>query len=127
MWFWWFLFICNLIVPVIMLIAGRMMWKHCPQKINSVYGYRTRRSMKNMDTWKFAHNYCGRLWYKIGCIMLLLTVVVQISFFRSGEEVIGTVGLVLCTIQIVVLIASIFPTEAALKKTFHEDGTRRDI
>lgn len=83
--------------------------------------------MKNMDTWKFAHNYCGRLWYKIGCIMLLLTVVVQISFFRSGEEVIGTVGLVLCTIQIVVLIASIFPTEAALKKTFHEDGTRRDI
>ena len=127
MWFWWFLFICNLIVPVIMLIAGRMMWKHCPQKINSVYGYRTRRSMKNMDTWKFAHNYCGRLWYKIGCIMLLLTVVVQISFFRSGEEVIGTVGLVLCTIQIFVLIASIFPTEAALKKTFHEDGTRRDI
>ena len=127
MWFWWFLFICNLIVPVIMLIAGRLMWKHCPQKINSVYGYRTRRSMKNMDTWKFAHNYCGRLWYKIGCIMLLLTVVVQISFFRSGEEVIGTVGLVLCTIQIVVLIASIFPTEAALKKTFHEDGTRRDI
>ena len=127
MWFWWFLFICNLIVPVIMLIAGRMMWMLGPQKINSVYGYRTRRSMKNMDTWKFAHNYCGRLWYKIGCIMLLLTVVVQISFFRSGEEVIGTVGLVLCTIQIFVLIASIFPTEAALKKTFHEDGTRRDI
>ena len=127
MWFWWFLFICNLIVPVIMLIAGRMMWKHCPQKVNGVYGYRTRRSMKNMDTWKFAHNYCGRLWYKIGCIMLLLTVVVQIPFFRSSEEVIGMVGLVLCTIQIVVLIASVFPTEAALKKTFHEDGTRREI
>lgn len=127
MWFWWFLFICNLIVPVIMIIAGRMMWKHCPKKINSVYGYRTRRSMKNMDTWKFAHNYCGRLWYKIGCIMLLLTVLVQIPFFRSSEDIIGMVGLVLCMIQVVVLIASVFPTEAALKKTFHEDGTRRDI
>ena len=98
-----------------MLIAGRMMWKHCPKKINSVYGYRTRRSMKNMDTWKFAHNYCGRLWYKIGCIMLLLSALVQIPFFHSSEDVIGIVGIVLCTIQVVALIVSIFPTEAALK------------
>lgn len=127
MWFWWFMFICNLIVPVIMLIAGRMMWKHCPQKINSFYGYRTRRSMKNMDTWKFAHDYCGRLWYKLGWIMLVPSVLVQIPLFRSSEDVIGIVGAVLCTIQVVILIASIFPTEAALRKTFHEDGTRRDI
>ena len=27
-WFWWFLFVCNLVVPVAMIGAGRMMWKH---------------------------------------------------------------------------------------------------
>ena len=116
---------CNLMIPIILIIAGRMMWKHCPQKINSIYGYRTRRSMKNMDTWKFAHDYCGRLWWKIGFIMLALSVLIQIPFFHSKEHIIGIVGAVLCTIQVIVLVVSIFPTETALKKEFFEDGKRR--
>ncbi|MDO4554333.1 MAG: SdpI family protein, partial [Lachnospiraceae bacterium] len=28
--------------------------------MNGLKGYRTSRSMKNMDTWKFAHEYSGR-------------------------------------------------------------------
>ena len=47
------------------------MWKHCPKHINGMLGYRTTRSMKNMDTWKFAHDYCGKLWWKIGWVMIL--------------------------------------------------------
>lgn len=125
MWFWWFMFVCNLLIPVILIIAGRMMWKRCPKKINTVYGYRTKRSMKNMDTWRFAHNYCGRLWWKIGWFSLFLSVVVQIPFFERSEDVIGIVGGIICMIQVVILIASIFPTEEALKKTFNDDGTRR--
>lgn len=125
MWFWWFMFVCNLVIPLLLIIAGRMMWKHCPKKINGVYGYRTGRSMKNMDTWKFAHDYCGRLWWKIGFIMLIPTILIQLPFFNSSEGEIGIVGAILCTIQVIVLIASIFPTEAALKKTFFDDGTRR--
>lgn len=125
MWFWWFMFVCNLLIPVILIIVGRMMWKHCPKKINTVYGYRTKRSMKNMDTWRFAHNYCGRLWWKIGWFSLFPSVVVQIPFFESSEDVIGIVGGIICMIQVVILIASIFLTEAALKKTLNDDGTRR--
>lgn len=125
MWFWWFMFVCNLLIPIILIIVGRMMWKHCPKKINTVYGYRTKRSMKNMDTWRFAHNYCGKLWWKIGWFSLFPSVVVQIPFFERSEDVIGIVGGIICMIQVVILIASIFPTEAALKKTFNDDGTRR--
>lgn len=66
MWFWWFLFCCDLLVPVTMIVSGRIMWKHPPKNINGLMGYRTSRSMKNMDTWLFAHDYCGRLWWKIG-------------------------------------------------------------
>ena len=61
MWFWWFMLICDMIIPIVMVIVGRMMWKHCPKNINGMSGYRTTRSMKNMDTWKFAHDYCGKL------------------------------------------------------------------
>ena len=125
MWFWWFMFICNLLVPIILIFEGRMMWKHCPQKINAVLGYRTSRSMKNMDTWRFAHEYCGRLWWKLGWISLVLSIVAQIPFFNSSEDVVGTAGAIICILQLVALVASIFPTEAALKKTFKDDGTRR--
>ena len=118
--FWLFMFFCNLIVPIVMISAGRMMWKHCPGKINHVYGYRTKRSMKNMDTWKFAHEYCGKLWWKIGWIMMIVSIVVQIPFIHSSEDVIGIVGAVLCSIQLVGLIGSIYPTEVALKKKFYE-------
>ncbi len=125
MWFWWFIFACDLLIPIMMLGFGRIMWKHTPKDINYIFGYRTTRSMKNIDTWKFAHDYCGRLWWKIGLIMLVPTVLVHIPFYHSDKNMIGTVATILMTIQIVVLIASIFPTERALKKTFNDDGTRK--
>ena len=53
MWFWWFVLICDCVIPVLMIIVGRMMWKHCPKQINGVVGYRTKMSMINMDTWEF--------------------------------------------------------------------------
>ena len=100
MCFWWFMLLCDLLIPTVMMLAGYMMRKHCPKQINRVVGYRTARSMKNMDTWKFAHDYCGRLWQRIG-------------------------GSVFVTIQVLILAASLIPTERALKRTFRDDGTRR--
>ena len=38
---------CNMIVPAITILAGWFMWKHSPKEINSIIGYRTKRSMKN--------------------------------------------------------------------------------
>ena len=125
MWFWWFMFICNLMIPLLMILLGRWMWKHCPQSINWALGYRSKRSMRNMDTWKFAHEYCGKLWWKLGWITLIPTIALQIPFYHSNEDVVGSVGSMICTIHVILLIVSIFPTEAALKKTFGEDGTRR--
>ena len=127
MWFWWFMLAFGLMVPAIQIIAGWMMWKHCPQSINNVYGYRTSRSKKNQDTWKFAHEYCGRLWWKMGLVVLVLSVLAYLPFYHSSEDAIATVGLITCTVQMVALLIPVFFTEAALKRTFHKDGTRREI
>ena len=127
MWFWWFMLVCDLLVPITMILCGRMMWKHAPEKINGVMGYRTPRSMKNMDTWKFAHDYCGRLWWKIGWIMLIVSVIIHFPVYGMSDDVIGWTGGILCSIQCIVLIVSIFPTERALKKTFNKEGIRYDI
>ena len=125
MGFWIAMFICNLLVPLLMIIFGRIMYKHAPKSINGVYGYRTSMSMKNEDTWKFAHDYCGRLWYKIGLIMLIPSVLVQLPFVKSSTDTIGIMTVVLETVHFCVMIASIFPTEKALRKTFDKYGNRK--
>ncbi len=108
-----------------MIVVGRMTSKHCPKNINNLIGYRTTRSMKNMDTWKFAHEYCGKLWWKIGWIMIILSALMYISLYQSDNNVIGIAGVVLITIQCIILIVSIYPTEKALKEHFNDGGTRK--
>ncbi len=120
MWFWWFILICDSLIPIVMIICGRMMWKHCPKKINVVFGYRTRRSMKNIDTWKFAHEHCGKTWWKVGWIILLSTILIHIPIYNSSENIIGIASCVLVTVQLIILIGSVFPTEIALKNEFKE-------
>ena len=121
MWFWWFIFLCDLLVPVIMFIGGIIMSRHCPSHINGLLGYRTARSMKNMETWKFAHEYCGRLWRKVGFIALVMTVLVHLPFYHSNEDVIGILSLVVVCVQIILLIVPIFSTEKALDRKFREE------
>lgn len=125
MWFWWFMFTFDLLIPILMIIVGKVMWKHPPGKINSVIGYRTSRSMKNTDTWKYAHNYCGRLWWKTGWIMLIFSVIVHFPFYHSTENIIGAAGGILCTIQCIILIVPVFSTERALKRNFTDEGIKK--
>ena len=125
MWFYIMMFICNLLIPIIMLICGFFMYKHPPKEINWIIGYRTKMSRKNKDTWTFAHDYCGRLWIKLGLLLLILTIIIQIPFVHSSENTIGYMTLVIEGIQIVTLLGSILIVERALKKTFDEHGVRR--
>ena len=94
MWFWWTMLVCDLIIPLMMIIAGWMMWKHTPMHINRWYGYRTALSMKNEQTWKFAHMYAGRLWCIMGIVLLIPSVLIWIPFHQSSATVVGIVGLV---------------------------------
>lgn len=121
----YFVFLCNLLIPVVVIVTGRIMWKHYPKNINGLVGYRTTLSMKNMDTWKFANEYCGRLWYKMGLFMFAFSILVSILLLRMSDSTYSMIFLVFSLFQCVVLIVSLIPVEIALKKMFNEDGTRR--
>lgn len=121
----YFVFLCNLLVPVVVIVTGRIMWKHYPKNINGLVGYRTTRSMKNRDTWKFANEHCGRLWYKMGLFMLAFSILVSVVLLRTDDNTYSMISLIFVLFQCVVLILSIIPTEIALKKMFYEDGTRK--
>lgn len=121
-----FLSICNLLIPIIMLWIGLIFEKTSPGKINQFYGYRTRRSMLNQDTWIFAHSYCGRLWKKIGIIMLPLSILASLPmFWMKSDDGQGILTCVIEGLQIVILLVSIYPVERALKQNFDEKGNRK--
>lgn len=124
MGFWIFMLICTLMLPVFMIILGNVFVKHPPETINNVYGYRTTMSRKNQETWDFAHNYCGKLWIKIGWILLPVSFLIMLPTLGKGDNPIGFVGGTFTLLQCLVLIGSIFPVEYALKKRFDKDGNR---
>lgn len=123
--FWVFMFLMAILIPLTMIGFGSFFYKKAPSKINAVFGYRTERSMKNQDTWQFAHTFFGRLSKKLGWIMLLVAVIVMLLLIGQSIDTIGRFGGVMCIIQTLIMIASIFPTERALKQTFNEKGKRR--
>lgn len=125
MGFWIFMLIIDLLIPFTMIGYGRSFRKKAPKEINAVYGYRTSMSMKNRDTWVFAHNYFGKLWYISGLILLPISVIPMICFIGRTENVVGTVGGVVCFVQMIPLTGVIIPTEIALKKHFDKNGNRR--
>lgn len=125
MGFWIYMLIMDLLVPVTMIGFGRYFKTKAPKEINAVFGYRTSMSMKNRDTWEFAHKYCGKIWYICGWILLIVTIVAMIPFFGQGADVTGIVGAVILGIQMIPLVGSILPTELALRKQFDKDGNRR--
>ena len=93
------MFLCNLLMPSIMVIAGYCMYKNPPKEIKGMI--------------------------KSGIILLVPTVLAQIPFAKSGEDVVGTVTLVIEAVQVLVLIGSVILVEKALKRTFDENGNRR--
>ena len=125
MGFWIFMLIMDILIPFTMIGFGKSFLKNPPKEINAVFGYRTTMSAKNKDTWIFAHKYCGKIWYICGLILLPISIIVMTMVFGKPEDTVGTVGGVLCGIQMIPLIGSIIPTEKALRKTFDKNGNRR--
>ena len=54
-----FMLAMDLLIPRVMIACGAAFRSRVPRRINALVGYRTTMSMKNMDTWRFAHERCG--------------------------------------------------------------------
>jgi len=126
MGFWIFMVVTDMLIPAVMIGFGYKFLRKPPKNINPVFGYRTPMSMKNMDTWKFAHKYIGRLWYLIGCAMVPLTFLALFTVIGKDTDTVGTVGAVVCLVQMIPLLGCIVPTEKALKKNFDSEGKCRE-
>ena len=78
-----------------------------------------------IDTWEFAHKYCGRIWYFSGLIMLPITVIFLLLVIGENKDCVGTVGGIICGVQLIPFMGSVLPTEIALKKNFDKKGKKK--
>lgn len=121
---WIYMFIMDLLIPIVMVLFGRAFCKKAPKEINSVFGYRTSRSMKNRDTWEFAHRYCGKIWFVCGLALIPIAAGVMLCFIGADTATVGYVGAAMLVLPLVLMVISIILTENALKKNFDTDGNK---
>ncbi|NVK53365.1 MAG: SdpI family protein [Flavobacteriaceae bacterium] len=89
-----------------------------PKKINSLYGYRTYRSMKNQDVWQFSNQQFNTAFIKYATIGFVAALV--LALIGSGKNTWQPMVIVLFSI-----LATILKTEQRLNKHFDKEGTRK--
>ena len=120
MGFWVFMLIMCLLIPGMLLLFG-WIFQHCaPKSINGVYGYRTKRSMRDQSSWDFAQAMFGKLAFRWGLGELPIVLLAMLPVLGRGDTIVGTVGGVLCIVLCLPFFVMIWQIEWALKQQFPE-------
>lgn len=113
-----FFWIVDLLIPAVIIVFGLICKFRPPKKINSLYGYRTSRSMKSQKTWDYAHSRIGVLWPRIGIALFLLIVISKLVTPVEKEYL----SLIHAGVGIIALIIGIPFIEIELGARFDENG-----
>ena len=124
--FWIFMLVMAELVPVTMMLFGCLFSYRPPKNINGIYGYRTKRSMKNSQTWEFAHRYCGKVWILAGIVTSQFAIPCMRLVMYTDVDTIGIRGGILVLVQCIILVLTIPLTERALRKNFDEYGMKKE-
>tara|TARA_B110000008_G_scaffold123263_1_gene125815 strand:+ start:1175 stop:1468 length:294 start_codon:yes stop_codon:yes gene_type:complete len=68
------------------MLLGFIMLRFPPKEINSIYGYRTKASMRNQKSWNFAQKQSSKLMIDISCYQIifgLASMVLNLSIENS--------------------------------------------
>ena len=104
---------------------GKFFMKGGPKQINDAFEYRTTRSMKNQETWRFAHQYSGKIWLYSGLALLPISIAAMLFVYGKSVDMTGIAGLSIVIAQMIVMICAIPFTEAALERNFDDLGRHR--
>ena len=122
------MFVMNLLIPLVMIIYGRVFEKKPPKIARSkfAFGYRTVMSMRNEETWEYAHRFFGKLWFRFGIAVGLISIIVLFFFIGKDKDTVGFAGMIICYVQLIAMLLPVIPTELALRRRFDKYGNRKD-
>ena len=108
-------FIELLIFDFLIILIPIFLYLFPPKEINAIYGYRTKRASKDINSWNFAQKYFSKRWILIPIIIIFS----QIIMITSGIKTSGDPPLVPIISIVEFSIGSIlciYSTELELKK-----------
>ena len=108
-----FLSLILVVSGIIFCLAAFLHKRFPPKQINSFYGYRTRKSMKNIESWNFAQSLSSKKMKNMSFRMIGLGLIM--SFVKLEILLSLWIGL---TIVISMVVLVIFQIENELKKHF---------
>ncbi|WP_394747729.1 SdpI family protein [Spongiimicrobium salis] len=109
------LFLIPILTGPIMFVAGWILKKYPPKKINEFYGYRTKNSKKNQERWDFAQQYSAKEMMFQGAMVSLSCILGVFMEPRAGIGVVIGLG-----IMIFAFIILMLRTERAIKTRFKD-------
>ena len=95
---WTFLLLCELLCPAAMILFGRGLITYSQEGHSE----------------SPLHIRCGKLWRRVGWIMLAVTLLVQLLLLGRGTVEIGVWSGVLIGFQLLTLLISVLPAKRAL-------------
>lgn len=101
------------VVGFVFVLAGFVQFLFPPKNINSLYGYRTKSSMKSEEIWQFAQSYSAKKMI-LGGVFLLLTSLIKLVWTMNQQTQIIMSFLLISAATVALIIF----TEKAIKSKF---------
>lgn len=111
-----------LAIPMCTLILGLLCWRCPPKGPTWAFGYRSRRARASDESWRFAQNLAGQIWFWMGLGLLIVALFVCISLRKMDMEAAVHTAMVWAIVQCVCLLLSMIPTEVLLLRRFDRFG-----
>jgi len=102
----------DLLMLAFLFLLGYWMFAFPPKKINGLAGFRTRRSMLNLDNWNYANKACGKSWMIVS--LGLLPILILSKAIRWSDQ--DTVLLVHVYGSLIIYMLPVFWIEHQLKQ-----------
>lgn len=120
-----FMLIIDMITPAVLFMISMYFIGGEPKKINSFIGFRTKLSVKNADTWRFANNSCGKLFLKISLISSPFAVILPILANLIGDTAVTVCGIAILLVEASLMLYSVKAVDKRLNENFNPDGSRK--
>lgn len=120
--------IAEIPTPIIILLVSALIWKN-PPRMSEGFGYRTKSSLKNEETWNAAQTLYGKYCTIMFSLVLFATVAADIAllFVKLNEDARMAAFLIIVAVQVAALIAVIVMVERKLNILFDDDGKPKEI
>ena len=115
-----------LAAPLILLGLGLLYFLASPREANYKLGFRCRRGMASVESWRFTQRLAGIVWSVLGLVLCIVMAVLAAKFKSMDAEAMAEMAVSCLLWELGLVLLSIIGVNAAVIILFDRDGVRRE-